>query len=76
MHRLEKQFSDSKKKKKILGKLRLGMNLKPLNKPLKRNIYPMPTTKVILPDLSKAIIFSGCDVKYRFRFMKLDDQVV
>ena len=47
-------------------KLRVCRDPKPLNKALKRNHYPLPTIDDLLPELSKAQVFSVVDVKDGF----------
>ncbi|XP_062499663.1 uncharacterized protein K02A2.6-like [Corticium candelabrum] len=49
--------------KKQNGKLRVCIDPQPLNKALKRSQYQMPILDDILPELSKAKIFSVLDVK-------------
>lgn len=48
------------------GRIRLCIDPKPLNKALKRNHYPTPTIDEILPELSKARLFSVLDAKTDF----------
>ena len=48
-------------------KLRLCIDPKDLNKALKRSHYPMPTIEEILPELSKAKVFSVADARHGFR---------
>jgi hypothetical protein len=48
------------------GRIRLCIDPKPLNKALKRNHYPTPTIGEILPELSKARLFSVLDAKNGF----------
>ena len=45
------------------GKVRLCLDPKPLDKALKRSHYPLPVIEEVLPDLSKAKVFSMVDVK-------------
>lgn len=52
--------------KKPNGLLRICMDPKQLNKALKRCRYPMTTIDDLLPQLSKAKVFSICDVKVGF----------
>ena len=47
---------------------------KPLNKALKRNHHPLPTTDDLLPELSRAQVFSVVDVKNGFWHVPLDDE--
>ncbi|XP_033731751.1 uncharacterized protein K02A2.6-like [Pecten maximus] len=56
------------------GKVRLCIDPQPLNKALKRNHYSMPTLDDILPDLTKARIFSVADAKNGFWHVELDDE--
>ena len=44
------------------GKLRICIDPRPLNKALKRSHFPLQTIEDILPDLSKAKVFTVCDV--------------
>ena len=59
--------------KKPNGKLRVCIDPKPLNKALKRSHYPLPIIDDLLPDLSKAKVFSVCDVKNGFWYVELDE---
>ena len=59
--------------KKPNGKLRVCIDPKPLNKALKRSHYPLPVIDDLLPDLSKAKVFSVCDVKNGFWHVELDE---
>ena len=54
------------------GKIRLEP--RPLNKPLKRNHYPMLVIDDLLPGLCKSRIFSVVDVKNGFWHVQLDDE--
>lgn len=56
------------------GKTRICIDPRPLNKALKRSHFPLPTIDDILPDLSKAKVFSVCDVKSGFWHVQLEDQ--
>ena len=56
------------------GKLRVCLDPKPLNKALKRNHYPLPTIDDLLPELSRAQVFSVVDVKNGFWHVPLDDE--
>lgn len=47
-------------------KLRLCIDPKDLNKALKRSHYPMPMIEEILPELSKAKVFSVADTRHGF----------
>lgn len=59
--------------KKPNGKLRVCIDPQPLNKALKRSHYPLPVIDDLLPDLSKAKVFSVCDVKNGFWHVELDE---
>ena len=59
--------------KKPNGKLRVCIDPKPLNKALKRSHYPLPVIDDLLPNLSKAKVFSVCDVKNGFWHVELDE---
>ena len=59
--------------KKPNGKLRVCIDPKPLNKALKRSHYPLPVIDDLLPDLSKAKVFSVCNVKNGFWHVELDE---
>ena len=54
------------------GKLRICIDPRPLNKALKREHFQLPTLDDILPDLSKAKIFSSVDLRNGFWHLKLD----
>ena len=57
------------------GKLRgVCLDPKPLNKALKRNHYPLPTIDDLLPELSRAQVFSVVDIKNGFWHVPLDDE--
>ena len=47
-------------------KIRLCIDPQPLNKVLKRNHYPIPTIEDVLPELSRARIFTVVDAKNGF----------
>ena len=49
--------------KKSDGSIRLCIDPKPLNKALKRNHYPHPVIEDLLPNLSKAKVFTVLDVQ-------------
>lgn len=53
-------------------KIRLCIDLKPLNQALKRNHYQLPVIDDILPELSKAKVFSLVGVKNGFWHVQLD----
>ena len=54
-------------------KLRVCLDLRPLNKALKRAHYPMPVVDDLLPCLSGAKVFSVCDLRSGFWHVALDD---
>lgn len=56
------------------GKPRVCIDPKPLNKALKRSHFPLPTIEDILPDMSKAKVFTVCDVKSVFWHVKLEEK--
>lgn len=58
---------------KVKNKIRLCIDPKQLNKALKPNNYPTPTIDDILPDLSKARVFSVTDTKNGVWRIQLDD---
>jgi hypothetical protein len=60
--------------KKPNGKLRVCIDPKPLNKALKRSPYLLPVLDDILPELSKAKVFSVCDVKNGYWHCQLDEE--
>ncbi|KAG1652083.1 Organic cation transporter 1 [Nymphon striatum] len=60
--------------KKPSGKIRLCIDPKPLNKALKRCHYPLPIIEDLLPELSRAKVFSKCDVKNGFWHVKLTEK--
>ena len=60
--------------KKPNGSLHICIDPKDLNKVLKRSHYQLPTIEDILPDLSRAKVFSTFDVKNSFWHIELDDQ--
>ena len=53
------------------GKPRVCIDPRPLNKALKRSHFPLPTIEDIIPDLSRAKVFTVCDVKSGFWHVKL-----
>jgi hypothetical protein len=55
------------------GCIRLCIDRKPLSKALKRNHYPTPTIDEILPELSKARLFSVLDAKNGYWHVELDE---
>ena len=60
--------------KKPNGRLRICMDPKQLNRALKRAHYLTVTVDEILPQLSKAKVFSVCDVKSGFWHVVLDEE--
>ncbi len=56
------------------GKIRLFIDPKPLNQALKRNHYPPPVIDDLLPELSKAKVFSVIDAKNGFWHIQLDTE--
>ncbi|CAM4713618.1 unnamed protein product [Leuciscus chuanchicus] len=56
------------------GNPRVCIDPRPLNKALKRSHFPLPTIEDILPDLSKAKVFTVCDVKSGFWHVKLHEE--
>lgn len=55
------------------GKPRICIDPRPLNKALKRSHFPLPTIGDILPHLSRAKVFTVCDVKHGFWHVKLEE---
>ena len=55
------------------GSLRICIDPQQLNKGLKRRTYQVPTVEELLPELTKARVFSKCDVKSGFWHIKLDE---
>lgn len=55
------------------GSLRVCIDPRPLNRALKRSHFPLPTIDDILPELSKAKVFTVCDVKSGFWHVKLEE---
>lgn len=56
------------------GNLRICIDPKDLYKVLKCSRYRLPTIEDILPDLSRAKVFSTFDVKNGFWHIELDDE--
>ena len=54
------------------GKICLCIDPKPLDQVLKRNHYPLPVTDDLLPELSRAKVFSIVDAKNGFWHVQLD----
>lgn len=59
--------------RKSNGRLRICLDPKDLNRVLRRSHYPMPTIEEVLPELSKAKVFSTFDVRNGFWHVPLDD---
>ena len=55
-------------------KIRLCIDPKPLNKALNRNHFPTPTIEDVLPELSKARIFTVADAKNGIWQIRLDEE--
>ena len=55
------------------GLLRVCIDPRPLNKALHRSTYPMLTMEDILPRLSKAKVFTACDVKNGLWHVQLEE---
>ncbi|KAL1252058.1 hypothetical protein QQF64_019854 [Cirrhinus molitorella] len=60
--------------RKPSGNLRICIDPRPLNRALKRCHFPLPTIDDILPDLSRAEVFTVCDVKKGFWHVTLDEE--
>lgn len=60
--------------RKPSGNLRICIDPRPLNRALKRCHFPSPTIDDILPDLSRAKVFSVCDIKNGFWHVTLDEE--
>jgi len=56
------------------GKVRICIDPKPLNKALKRSEYPMPTIDDVLPQLTKAKVYSIVDCRSGFWNLRLDEE--
>lgn len=56
------------------GKPQICITKKPLNQAVRRTHFPLPTIDDILPELSKAKIFTVCDVKHGFWHVKLEEE--
>lgn len=57
------------------GDLRLRLDLQQLNKALKRERYPLPVIDDILPNLSRAKVFTKIDTRNGYWHMQLDDNL-
>ena len=60
--------------KKPDGNIRLCIDPHYLNLALKRSHYPLPVIEEILPELSKAKVFSKVDLKEGFLQVELDEE--
>ena len=60
--------------KKQDGNIRLCIDPHYLNLALKRSHYPLPVIEEILPELSKAKVFSKIDLKEGFLQVELDEE--
>ena len=56
------------------GDIRICIDPKQLNKALKRHHYQSLTLEELLPELTKAKIFSTCDLKSGYHHLKLDEE--
>ena len=56
------------------GDIRICIDPKQLNKALKRHHYQSPTLEELLPELTKARVFSTCDLKSGYHHLKLDEE--
>lgn len=56
------------------GRLRVCIDPRPLNRALKCSHFPLPTIDDILPEMSKAKVFTVCDVKSGFWHVKLEEE--
>ena len=56
------------------GDLHLCLDPKQLNKALKRERYPLPRIEDVLPDLSRAKVFTKVDARNGYWHMQLDDE--
>ena len=52
--------------------IRICIDPRPLNEALKREHYKLPTLEDVLPDLTKAKVFSVCDLKSGYLHCELD----
>ncbi len=52
--------------------IRVCLDPKPLNKALRRSHYQIPTLEEVLPQLSKAKVFTVADAKNGFWHVELD----
>lgn len=56
------------------GKPRICIDPKPLNRALRRSHFPLPTIEDIRPELSRAKVFTVCEVKHGFWHIRLDEE--
>ena len=56
------------------GSLHIWIDPEQLIEGFKRRTYQVPTVEELLPELTKAKVFSKCDVKSGFRHIKLDEE--
>ena len=56
------------------GNLRICIDPKELNKALKRERYPIPVIENVLPELSKARVFTKVDARNGYWYMVLDEE--
>ncbi|PVD25369.1 hypothetical protein C0Q70_15869 [Pomacea canaliculata] len=56
------------------GKLRVCIDPRPLNKALKRELYPLPIMEDILPNLANAKLFSKLDLTDAYWHVHLDEE--
>ena len=56
------------------GDLRICVDPKELNKALKRERYPIPVKENVLPELSKARLFTKVDARNRYWHVVLDEE--
>lgn len=57
------------------GDLRLCLDLQQLNKALKRERYPLPVIDDILPNLSRAKVFTKIDTRNGYWHVQLNDNL-
>ena len=59
---------------KPLGDLRICIDPKELNKVLKRERYPIPVIENVLPELSKATVFTKVDARNGYWHVVFDEE--
>ena len=59
---------------KTNGALRICIDPHDLNPALKRNKHPVPTVDDLLPDMTRAKVFTKCDVRSGFWHVQLDEE--